>query len=227
MPKRLRRFSYSCKSKSKNMWKVNRTYVRPTTSEESQGQEPLQRYLQTVTEELKGSSRGPKRFMDGTREPEPPSVEDREEEGRASKQPRLTEPLPHSDGVSEVQTTQETPGVSSAAGVPFRSGQVSTPQRPTTMPFPAPATWIELEEVPEITLRDTTIKEIAVKDLHPKHQDVFLRDPNRGRCKDWRSIVDSDAVRVHVGAEAQRLQAKWPEIMVPSRWLDRWKHAGV
>eukprot|EP00971_Amphidinium_carterae_P112543 2228811-Amphidinium_carterae.1 len=95
------------------------------------------------------------------------------------------------------------------------------------MPFPAPATWMTMDNVPEITLRDTSIKEISVRDLHPVHQEVFMRDPKRGRCKEWQSIVDSAAVRVHVGNEARRLQAQWPGRMIPSRWLDRWKHAGA
>eukprot|EP00971_Amphidinium_carterae_P112544 2228811-Amphidinium_carterae.2 len=98
-----------------NVWKINRTHVRPTTSEESQGQELLQRYLQTITEEVKGSKRGPKRFMDGTREPEPPHLEEPAEEGRVSKQPRLTGPSSSANSGSVVSSSAEIPGASSVA----------------------------------------------------------------------------------------------------------------
>eukprot|EP00971_Amphidinium_carterae_P190729 3784927-Amphidinium_carterae.1 len=55
-----------------NVWKVNRTHLRLATNMEHQGQELLQKYLQTVTEELRGSQRGPKRYLDSTSEPSPP-----------------------------------------------------------------------------------------------------------------------------------------------------------
>eukprot|EP00971_Amphidinium_carterae_P332368 6466496-Amphidinium_carterae.1 len=220
-----------------NIWKINRTHVRPATNEESQGQELLQKYLQTVTEELKGSNRGPKRFMDGTQEPAPPerpeglgpqpsNPTDVQSGERISKQPRLHEPA------SQVTTPG---GAAESSSPPFRSGQGYTPQRSTVLPYPAPNQMNLVAHtandcdsgIPEITLKDTLQKEVKVAELHPEHQRLFVDDIGRGRGKEWRSIAGSAAVRIHVGDAAKRLQQQYPQRLIPSRWLDRWKHAGA
>eukprot|EP00971_Amphidinium_carterae_P247005 4905410-Amphidinium_carterae.1 len=114
---------------------------------------------------------------------------------------------------------------------PFRSGQAPSPERPTTMPYPAPSSSaqfaVSIDEVPAIDLKETLEKEVQVKNLHPRHQELFLRDAKRGRCKEWMSIVSSPAVQLHVGKAAQQLRTQWGHRVIPSRWLDRWKHAGA
>eukprot|EP00971_Amphidinium_carterae_P350893 6491795-Amphidinium_carterae.1 len=207
-----------------NVWKVTRSHVRPATNEENQGHALIQKYLQTITEELKGSQRGPKRFLDGTSEPRPPDPDEEQAQPRQSKQPRTVPSTPVVPSSATAMATGSQPST------PFRSGQQQPPERPITMPYPAPQTpaqYVSKDLPPHISLQDTTQKEVVVRDLHPSHQRLFLSDTRRGRCKEWLSIVSTPAVRVHTGEHARQLRERWPNRLVPSRWLDRWKHAGA
>eukprot|EP00971_Amphidinium_carterae_P148825 2950481-Amphidinium_carterae.4 len=93
--------------------------------------------------------------------------------------------------------------------MPFRSGYQQPPERPITMPYPAPQTpsqYASIDQPPNISLQDTTQKEVIVRDLHSTHQRLFLSDARRGRCKEWLSIVSTPAVRAHADKKAQELR---------------------
>eukprot|EP00971_Amphidinium_carterae_P084100 1664667-Amphidinium_carterae.1 len=145
--------------------------------------------------------------MDGTQEPAPLERQEEPEpqhldttETRASErvaeQPRLHE------SVSNVATQGD---AAESSSPPFRSGQVHTPQGVPVMPYLATnrtnlvghtADTVH-GEIPEITLKDTLLKEVTMAELHPEHHILFMDDPGRGRGNEWRSIAGSASVRIH------------------------------
>eukprot|EP00971_Amphidinium_carterae_P326644 6457566-Amphidinium_carterae.1 len=75
----------------RHLWKVPPEHIRPATPHESLGIEVLSKYMSSMQEELSSldSRRGPKRYMDGMKEPGPHEEEDEEHR----QEPDMGEPL--------------------------------------------------------------------------------------------------------------------------------------
>ena len=72
--------------------------------------------------------------------------------------------------------------------------------------------------------------EIDISKLPDKARKLFT-DPGGSDEKEWKAIQAPDqngevAIRVHRGAEAAKLRARYPNRLIPSRWHRKWKDMG-
>jgi hypothetical protein len=73
--------------------------------------------------------------------------------------------------------------------------------------------------------------EIKIDYLPPAAKKLFI-GKGGSREKEWGNMVAQEkkngghAVRIHRGAKAKELRAKYADRLIPSRWLDKWKDMG-
>ena len=85
------------------------------------------------------------------------------------------------------------------------------------------ATWSRHEQSFFIKKAKRPGDEIDISKLAPEVRKRFT-GPGGSREKEWKKV--GNGIKVHRGAEARRLRAKYPHRQVRSRWHEKWKDMG-
>ena len=73
-----------------------------------------------------------------------------------------------------------------------------------------------------LTKAKTSPGQIVFTDLKPKHREVF----EKARTKEVQSLLDNKAIKILSVEESREFRKQFPECVLPSRYVDRWKPNG-
>ena len=73
-----------------------------------------------------------------------------------------------------------------------------------------------------LTKAKTSPGQVDFKSLNAKHKEVF----QKARAKEVQSLLDNKAIKILSVEESRAFRAKFPDHVLPSRYVDRWKPNG-